>query len=355
MSQTYPDGGYRIMPYFPGPMSFLPGVWSAGGVVVDANYIIATRYPHPLVQAEGLSPLSACDLSLDSFEQLERTRFNILRKGINPSGTVELAAGVKFPDPDELTRITAQLQQLLGTPDKAGTLAILGEGMKLSPWGHGEVEMGWLKSWDQLVTFILAIFGITKSVAFMQEDTSYAALYAGLQQHSILTMSPLLELLAESLNMQLVWPFWGEDYYLELLPRKINDEQLEETKIANDLKGGIMTVNEFRKRRNMPETTEEWGKERAGLPAPKEEKPEGEEGGLPGMPGSGKQPGFAGPNTQTPGKPKDEAMEKERPRNPNGAGSLPPRGGKHYGRLEQWFRKNLNGHGRVMSNGKRHE
>ncbi len=263
ISARYPDGAYRVLPYFPGPLAQVPGIWSAGGVAVDAKNMLAVRLPHPLVYQEGQSPLSACDLALDTIDSIDRARMSTMRRGINPGAVAELDPNVKYPDDAELRRIQQQMFQLVGGPDKAGKLAVLGAGMKLEPWLPNGIEVGWIDSWNQLTGFVLSVFGVTKSLAFMSEDTNYAALYATLKQFNLFSLCPLLDLIADAFNHQLVWPFFGEDVCVSFEPKKIDNEELTELQLANDIKAGIRLNNEIRVLRGLPETDEPWGKERA--------------------------------------------------------------------------------------------
>lgn len=263
ISAQYPNGAYRVLPYFPGPLAQVPGTWSAGGIAVDAENMLVTRFPHPLVQQEGQSPLAACDLALDTLESIDRCRFSKMRRGIFPSAVAELDANIKFPDDAELIRLQQQIYQLIGSPDRAGKVAIPTPGMKLAPWGDTNIEVGFTESWSQLVSFVLSIFGITKSIAFMNEDPSYGALYASIKQFNLLTLCPLLSLISDSFNHNLVHPFFGEDLHVEFKPKKIDDEQLDETKLGNDLRCGALRMNEYRVKRNYVPVDEAWGMERA--------------------------------------------------------------------------------------------
>jgi hypothetical protein len=105
------------------------------------------------------------------------------------------------------------------------------------------------------------VFGVTKTLAFMGEASSYAALYASLKQFAILSLMPLMGLLADTLNVQMIWPRFGEDYFVEFSPQKIDDEDLEERRLGQDDQLGLYTVNERRVMRGKKPV--EWGETRA--------------------------------------------------------------------------------------------
>lgn len=315
-SASYPLGAYRVMPWFPGPLAMIPGAMSAGGVVVPTQHMIRTMHPHPLVQMEGQSPLAACELALDSIEAIDRARMSRMQRQVAPSAVAKTDPEVAFLQGDELTRAREELHQLMGGPDKAGRVAFLPPGIELEPWGQADIEIGWIESWSQLIDFVLSIFGITKSLAFMGEDGSFAQLYAALRQFNLFTLTPLLSLIADSINLQLTWPFFGDDVFVELEPGKITNEEERDRGLEILGKFSGMTVNEMRQSLGWEPVEEEWGKERVG-------KAMQQPGGIPI---GGNAGGAVGHDHQfdwfTGGKqPRQEAPETQRARPENGQGS----------------------------------
>lgn len=319
MSGEYPEGAYRVMPFFPGPLAQLPGAYSAGGYVISARQVVATRHPHPLVQWEGLSPLSACDLAMDTIESIDRARYAQTRRSFVPQATIELDPQVLNPPTDEeMEAIRVQLQQTFGGPDKAGGFAMLAPGMAAKPWPAGSVEVGWIESWSQLVSFVMAVYGVTKSLAFMNEDTSFASLYASLKQFNLFTLCPLLGMISDAYNLQLAWPFWGEDYCVEFKPKAISDDELVERQLSTDAgAGNVRTVDEVRALRGLEPFGDERGKAFFGA------KPQPQGGGLEGLAGLfGQGKPQAQPEKPQEEKPQAEEVEAARPDNPEGEGSL---------------------------------
>jgi phage portal protein BeeE len=263
ISSKYPSGYYSIQTWYPGPLAYIPGLTSPGGCIVSANNIIVTRFPHPLVYNEGNSPLNACALPLDTIESIDRARFTKMRRGIYPSAIASLDGNSKMPDKNELLRIRTMINQAIGGPDKAGLPAVLAPGMKLDTFGSDTIEVGWTESWSQLISFVLSIFGVTKSLAFMSEEASYASLYASLMQFNLFTMTPLLNMISDAMNHQLVEPFYGEDYCMEFVPRPVHDEQMKETQYVNDYQVGLRTIDEMRIARGLGKAPFEGGEDRA--------------------------------------------------------------------------------------------
>jgi phage portal protein BeeE len=291
-SSVYPDGAYRIQPFWPGPLNLMPGAWNQGGVVVPARYITATRFPHPLTDQEGLSPLTACSLPLDTLNSIEQGRFARTQNAAKPDNVVEADPQILFPRGAELDRLKHELRQMYSGPWKTGSTVVLSPGLTMKSYGETDIEMGWVESWKQLMSFVMSIFGVSRQLAFQNEDTSYAILYAALKQFNLFTLMPLLQQLADADNLSLVWPFYGFNYFAEYEPKPIDDEELRERQINTDLQAGIRTINEIRHLRKLKKIDEDWGEERAINGAIFAQKP-GMEGGSEGqiMPGQVQQAG----------------------------------------------------------------
>ncbi len=313
----YPQGGYRIMPFWPGPLAQVPGAMSAGGIAVAAEHMVAISHPHPLVEHEGLSPLAACDLALDTIDSIDRARDATMRRLVHPHATLETDVGNWNPGAGDLDRAREELRQLLYGPANAGGVAALPPGSKLVPYGDANVEIGWIESWSQLIGFVLSIFGVTKSLAFMEDESSFAQLYASIRQHNLFTMCPLLNMISDGLNLQLIWPAWGEDVWLELEPKKITDVEEDHKRVglAGQLK--LITNNEGRTVLGWPKVSADWGEERIDA-APAQGK--GAEGEVPGLPASLGKPPTKKEEEQ--GESGDKETERLRPKNPQGRNSL---------------------------------
>lgn len=317
-SPMYPVGAYRIMPFFPGPYATLPGTWQAGGIIVPADHMLCCQNTHPLTYKEGLSPLAACSQELDTINSIGRARGSIMKRAPVPSGTVEIQSDVLFPDKPMLNRILAEIYNMIGGPDRAGKPAILGPGMKWVPSEIQGLELPWTESWNQLLDFVFAAFGVTKSMVGMSEESSYAALYAALKQFNLFSLCPVLDDIADAYNRQIIHKFWGEEYGMEFETVQVSDEDLLEKQLANDLQAGTIKMNEWRKiRKRAPLEGPEGDKLLKSGPA--------QQPGAAGQPG---QPGLPGQDGQTKPDANDEPKnpaELARPRNASGSGSLPPR------------------------------
>ena len=287
----YPEGYWRIQPVYPyGPFSSFPTPASAVGAPIPGQWMMKVQYPHPFLRYDGYSPLTALRLHLDEVEAIDRSRWYSMKRTTSPSAMLNMeqfqgAEGAgSLPEP-EVNRLRTQFENAFQGVENTGKLFIPPPGTKLEPWGGRPVDMEYQAGWDQLTSFGMAGFGITKPAAGMIEDSSYASLFATLKQLHLLTLQPLCARIASRLT-RVLGPFFGEDLIVEVRTPRIDDHDLKQARL-NFLKDcKALTKNEARRECEMP-PNEEWGDEIAGYEEPPEQP--GMVPGIEGMPQQGQE------------------------------------------------------------------
>jgi phage portal protein BeeE len=303
-SPDYPEGSYLVQPYYPyGGYALLPGYQSAAGARIPADQVVRIKNHHPLLRYDGYAVLTALSLQIDTVEAIDRARWSAQQKGIDPTIAMTFDPNVFDPDEADLTRLRAQLEALYAGPHNAGKILFNPFGSTVSKLSNTPMEMSWQEGWAQLVDFVLASYDVPKSVAGLQESVSYATLYSSLRQFYLLSLNPLLNKIAGRFNKHLIRPYFGPDLVLQLRGQKIDDENIEELRFANDLKAGVRTVNERRKYLGLD--PKPWGEERAW--------------------GTNEPQDLPAKTTEPVSDPDERAVDSTRPANPLAAGSLGPR------------------------------
>ena len=274
INPDFPDGFYRIQPVYPyGPFSSYPTPNSAVGAPIPAQWMMRFQFPHPFLRYEGYSPLSGVRLHLDEVEMVDRSRHAAMRREIRPSAVLNFgeSEGMQALPEEEIARIHAEFEAEVMGPENAGRLYVATPGANLEPWGTSPQEMAYHDSWEQLVSFSLAAFGITKPAAGMIEESSYASLFACLKQLYTLTLKPDVDDAAADLT-QYLCPYYGDDLFIEIRVPRIDDHDIKMLKIDKAITGKAITKNELRKELDLPLTYEEWGGDMVGDPSPKEQE-----------------------------------------------------------------------------------
>jgi len=273
----FPQGFYRIQPLYPyGPFSSYPTPSSAVGAAVAAQWMMRCFYAHPLLQYEGYSPLTGLREHIDGVQSIDRSRWYSMKRGINPSAVLnfdDFENAQPLTD-DEIDRIKAQFEAEHQGTTNAGQLLVAQPGSRLEPWGANPIDMDYQSGWDQLTSFVMGGFGITKPAAGMVEDSAYSTLFATLKQLDLTTVGPLCNKFARMCTRQLA-PFFGDNLIVEVRSKRIDDHEIINAKAQLLASNKAITYNQLLKMMDMETTKEEWGEERIGM-----EQQQGQQGGM---------------------------------------------------------------------------
>ncbi len=282
INPDYPDGYYRIQPIYPyGPFSNYPTPNSAVGAAIPAQWMLRFQYPHPLLRYEGFSPMTGLRLHLDEVNMIDRSRWYKAKKIIRPNAILdfsEMEGSQPLPDA-EIDRIKAEYESAHMGPDNVGNLIVGTPGAKLDLAQGGDEDLDFQNGWEQLVSFAMGGFGITKEAAGMLNGASYAGLFASLKQLHLTTLDPECDDLGSDLSRDLA-PFFGDDLVIEVRCKRIDDHDLIFTKIDKGILAKCLTKNMVLKMLDLPMTREPWGEEMAGMDPMQMMQ---EQGGMPGQ------------------------------------------------------------------------
>lgn len=267
MQGEFPYGYYQVQPVYPyGPFSSYPTPISAVGARIPSNWMMKFKYHHPLLRYDGYSPLTALRLQLDELESIDRSRWYLAKRKINPSAVLDMSE-MEGQDPlpeEEIDRLHAEFEAQLMGPENQGRLFVPPPGTKLQAW-DGDKDIQDKEGWGQLLDFSLGGgFGITKPAAGMVEDSSYSTLFATMKQLNLITLDPDCSYIGAKLTRFLA-PFYGENLIVEVRCKRIDDPEIKGNKLKMLMDAKAITKNEVRQELEMPMTQEEWGEEIAGL------------------------------------------------------------------------------------------
>lgn len=247
-SPVYPHGSYLIQPFYPfGPFSTIPSYQSAAGARIPAEQIIRIKNDHPILRYDGYATLTAIQRHVDTVEAIDTARWSTQQLGLDPSIIISFDPKLVNPDKADFKRIRTELQAIYAGPVNAGKIMFNPFGGKADKLSHTPNEMAWEKGWEQLMAFEQACFGVPKGISGMDDDTSFATLYARMKQFNLLSLDPLLDKLGRKNTKRLIKPYFGGDLYLKLTARKITDEEMVLKKIGVGIQSKTLRLNEIRK------------------------------------------------------------------------------------------------------------
>lgn len=310
-SEDYPNGAYRIQPATAhGAYAVLPGRYAQTGAVLPAEQILVDRRPHPWVGYDGYSPLQAAETQLDVLRQIDIMRTSAAQNGAEPSLVIIAPPGTK---PEEVDQLQAKLDRRFAGPWNHRKVMVIsgggtqpGQGMTVMPWSKGPGDLGGEETWEQIVGFVSALFGVPKVVTGLTDAGSYAEFFAALKQFYTRTLLPLAKRISWRLTQQLLWPYYGKRLRYQLDLPAIDDRESLRADLQLLAECQALRVNEVRTRLGFEPLPPDMGDKLVG-------EAQAEKDRLMLQAQIGKGAGGGG----TP--------DADRPDNPDGKGSLPNR------------------------------
>ncbi len=183
---------YEVRPWIgPGILRFPP------------EDVIHLRFKSPIHKIDGYSPQTAGAEWIDTGEAVNRSRFFQFKNGCFPIGNLKLGEGYADPDDEELERIYAKFFARFQGEQNYGKPIITPPGAEYVPLTINPTEMAYTQSADQLRDWILALWGVPKEVAGIQDAGSEIAMYGPLRQFAENCLMPRLTYLGQALTEKL--------------------------------------------------------------------------------------------------------------------------------------------------------
>lgn len=312
ISERYPNGAWRVMPQTSmGAYAVWPSSQSAMGAAIPAEQMVVDRNPHPWVVYDGYSKFQAAATQVDVLKQIDLMRSSAAQNGVEPSLVVVAPPGTSAEDGQ---RLQDKINAKYSGPYNFRKVLVLtggvtnGQGLTLMPWSKSPAEVGGTDTWEQMAGFVSALWGVPKVVSGLIEADSYAQLYAALKQFHTFTLIPLAKRIAQRWTQHILWPVWGRNLRVQLDVPAIDDKDSMRADLQLLADNEALEVDELRAKLGFPKWGGEQGHAMVGQAKREHEqemaatKQQGMNGG--GMGGSG------------------NAIENDRPKNPDGKGSL---------------------------------
>jgi HK97 family phage portal protein len=237
----------------PDPREFVRGYEVAGpGVPVEwfsPREMVHLKYPNPLNQHYGLSPLQANALCVDANTELLKSRCLSFTAGQRPGIVIQ---SEQMLSDATVRRLEEAVQSRFGGRQNWHRPLILEQGLKAAPWTLTPAEMDYLNSSRMTRDEIFALFRVPAPVAGLVEHTGLGAdiWYGARAMFCEGTVQPKLELLGQMLTRSLARQF-GTDLAVafgDCSPRDHGERRRDD---ELDARLGLRTYNEIRRSRGL--------------------------------------------------------------------------------------------------------
>jgi HK97 family phage portal protein len=234
----------------PDPINFVGGYiykTSAGEKTFDPNKIMHIKLFSALSDYYGLSPIQVAGRGIDNDNAANAWNNSMLNNGARPTGAMVTE---DFLQDEQYNRLKGEIDTMYKGSKNAGKPMLLEGGLKWHEMGLSPRDMDFIQSKKLSRVEICAAFGVPPEIVGDKEHATYSNYQEARQAFYQDTVLPMLDLIRDKLNAGLVPDFGDSSLYLDYDKDSIEALQenadTEAQRIREDVKAGILTVNEGR-------------------------------------------------------------------------------------------------------------
>jgi HK97 family phage portal protein len=184
--------------------------WNNQRLAFRPDEVIWFRNPNPLDEFEGLSPIAATRLALDTGHAALRSNHNVFSNGVQLAGVVTPADKDSTWARDQVEALRDMLEKRFKGVDKAHRLAVLGQAATFTPMGISPRDAQFIELMKWTRTDACMVYGVPPELVGDQEGATYNNVREAHKGFWTDTMIPLSDFLAQEITEQLLPMFPGE-------------------------------------------------------------------------------------------------------------------------------------------------
>lgn len=184
--------------------------WNNQRLAFKPGEVIWFRYPNPLDEFEGLSPIAATRLALDTGHAALRSNNAVFSNGVQLAGVVTPADKDSTWARDQVEALRDMLERRFRGVDKAHRLAVLGQAATFTPMSISPRDAQFIELMRWTRTDACMVYGVPPELIGDQEGASYNNVREAHKGFWTDTMIPLADMLSGELTEQLLPMFDGE-------------------------------------------------------------------------------------------------------------------------------------------------
>lgn len=188
---------YEVRPYTTGS--------TGGPVILHRDDVIRWSEKSPIHPLGSYGQTQSAAAAIDVYQMLETARYNGLNNGGDPGSVWILPEGVSNVSPEVMRDLASRFQGRYAGVRNAGVPLVLPGGSTFVP-RDGQVEVAYAQSLDQMRDYVMAHYGLDKSLMGFSDSSTYAASVIGMQRLKHQVIAPeqmqLAQLLTERLAVE---------------------------------------------------------------------------------------------------------------------------------------------------------
>jgi len=225
---------------------------STESVAFEPDQVIRWWLPDPRASKKALSPIECMKDSVYLYQSMVTWGEKFFKQGGRPNFSIEMGEDSNLDDANRYLKFFRE--NYMGI-NNAHMPPVFYGGSKLVEFGHGSIELDFLKSLAWCRDEILSGFNVPLDVLGIQE-TAHLGGGSGESANKIFvynTVKPIEQLVLEKLNYRLVQRAFGiDDWLISVSHADYRDDQ-EIAKVSDtQIRNGSLTINEARQERGRP-------------------------------------------------------------------------------------------------------
>jgi len=225
-------------------------------VHIEPTEIIHFKYPNPLNQFFGLSPIQSAQNRVQTEEYASDYQRNFFLNSARPDAVVKNKSATLTPDQKEDMREGWSKRH--GGVKNSSKLAILTGDLEYQQISLSQREMDFIESMKFTRDDILVAFKVPKAIVAITDDVNRANAETSMYIFLSETIKPEVARICEKINEELIIPDFGKEYFLDYEDPTPENRELELKEYTEGLASNYLLINEVRQREGLEPINGGW-------------------------------------------------------------------------------------------------
>ena len=221
-----------------------------------AEDIVHFKYPDPLSQVLGMSPLKPAAARVQTEEFATQYQRDFFLNSARPDAVIK---NPKFKMTKEQKRdLRDYFEKQHRGIGKTSKVAILEGGLEYQLISISQKEMDFIESLKFTRDDILVAFGVPKPIVAVIDDVNRANSETAMQIFLSEVINPEMTRLVEKINEEMTYIDFGEDLFVDFPDQTPASRDIQLQEYREGIASGYLLINEVRQRENLPPVKGGW-------------------------------------------------------------------------------------------------
>ncbi len=241
------------------PVEFIKGYelkkFDGSKVFYAAGDIVHMRYPSPLDEFYGISPIPSASVRIETEKLASSYQRDFFLNQARPDAILTTPDMVGDEEKEEIRDSWGDRHKGIGKNSK---ISILEGDLKYQQISISQREMDYIESLKFTRDDILVAFHVPKAVIAITDDVNRANAETSMKIFLSETIKPELQMLTEDMNQMLIIPDFGQNLFIDYVDPTPEDREQTLKEYENGITKNWLLINEVRSKENLPPIEGGW-------------------------------------------------------------------------------------------------